>query len=131
LTRKEAEREQLLTREREASRLKDEFLAAVSHELRTPLNAILGWSPILSTTVVDAPTSEKAIASIARNAKAQSRVIDDLVDVARIVTGKLSLRVDVVDFRETIEAAVDVIRPAAQVKSIRVDLHAPAHICLV
>jgi signal transduction histidine kinase/CheY-like chemotaxis protein len=131
LIRKEAEREQLLTREREASRLKDEFLAAVSHELRTPLNAILGWAHILSTTVVDAPTSAKAIASIARNAKAQSRVIDDLVDVSRIVTGKLSLRVDVVDIRETVEAAVDVIRPAAQVKSIRVDLHAPAHICLV
>src|SRR4029453_14294580 len=100
LTRKEAEREQLLTREREASRLKDEFLAAVSHELRTPLNAILGWSHILSTTVVDAPTSEKAIASIARNAKAQSRVIDDLVDVSRLVTGMLGLPLHGVHFRQ-------------------------------
>ena len=90
------EREELLMREREANRLKDEFLAAVSHELRTPLNAIVGWVQVLSTTMVDEQTSAKAIESIARNAKVQTRVIEDLVDVSRIVAGKLhpSLRPD-------------------------------------
>jgi signal transduction histidine kinase len=96
LRRQEAEREGLLVREREASRLKDEFLAAVSHELRTPLNAILGWVQILTTTTVDEKTAANALARIARNAKVQARVIDDLIDVSRIVTGKGAphLRVD-------------------------------------
>jgi signal transduction histidine kinase len=115
--RQEAEREQLLVREREASRLKDEFLAAVSHELRTPLNAIAGWVQILTTTTASEQTVAKGIASIARNAKAQARVIEDLVDVSRIVTGKLNLRLDPVDLREVAASAVDVIKPAAEAKT--------------
>ena len=97
--RMQAEREELLSREREASRLKDEFLAAVSHELRTPLNAILGWTQVLASTK---PTDEilaKAIASLLRNARAQNRVIEDLLDVSRIITGKLQLTLTAVDLR--------------------------------
>ena len=120
-----AEREQLLAREREASRLKDEFLAAVSHELRTPLNAILGWVQILTTTTASEQTVAKAIASIARNAQAQTRVIEDLVDVSRIVTGKLHVRFDPVDLREVVHHAVDAIRPAAQTKGVRVTADVP------
>jgi len=118
----EAQREMLLMREREASRLKDEFLAAVSHELRTPLNAIFGWSQLLATTRLDADTTAKAVASISRNAQAQARVIEDLVDVSRIVTGKLLLRLQPVDLRVPIEAAADVVRPSAQAKGLYLDV---------
>jgi iron complex outermembrane recepter protein len=125
------EREELLVREREANRLKDEFLAAVSHELRTPLNAIVGWAQVLSTTTVDAQTSARAIASIARNAKVQTRVIEDLVDVSRIVAGKLSLRYDPIDLRTPIEGAVDVIRPAAEGKNVTLDVQLPGRSLLI
>jgi signal transduction histidine kinase/ActR/RegA family two-component response regulator len=118
----EAQREMLLVREREASRLKDEFLAAVSHELRTPLNAIFGWSQLLATTRLDADTTAKAVASISRNAQAQARVIEDLVDVSRIVTGKLLLRLQPVDLRVPIEAAAEVVRPSAQAKGLSLDV---------
>lgn len=127
----EAEREDLLVRERDASRLKDEFLAAVSHELRTPLNAILGWTQILGARTLDEETMARAIASITRNARAQTRVIDDLVDVSRIVTGKLNLRFDLVDLRDPVEAAIDVIRPAAEAKGVRLNNRLPCQPCLV
>jgi signal transduction histidine kinase/ActR/RegA family two-component response regulator len=127
----EAERETLLVREREASRLKDQFLAAVSHELRTPLNAILGWVQILGSTKPSEQTSAKAIASIARNAQAQTRVIEDLVDVSRIVAGKLHLRFEPVDLREPIEAAVEVVRLAAHSKNIDVVVQSPDRPCLI
>ncbi|HXW03776.1 MAG TPA: ATP-binding protein [Vicinamibacterales bacterium] len=128
---KEMELEDLLVREREASRLKDEFLAAVSHELRTPLNAILGWVQILSTTTTSEQTTARALASIARNAMSQTRVIEDLVDVSRIATGKLNLRHDPVDLREAVDAAVEVIRPAAQAKDVAFHIHQPNDACLV
>jgi signal transduction histidine kinase/ActR/RegA family two-component response regulator len=131
LRRKESERELLLVREKEANRLKDEFLAAVSHELRTPLNTILGWVQILSTTSASEATIAKAIASISRNARAQTRVIEDLVDVSRIATGKLSLRFDVVDIREPVEAAVDVVSAAVQAKDIHLEVRLPDFVCLV
>jgi signal transduction histidine kinase/ActR/RegA family two-component response regulator len=127
----EAERERLLVREREASRLKDEFLAAVSHELRTPLNAIYGWVQVLATAKPDPEVSARAIASIARNVHAQTRVIEDLVDVSRIVTGKLHLEFEAVDLRGPVGAAIDVARPGAQAKGIRITVHAPAERCLV
>jgi signal transduction histidine kinase/ActR/RegA family two-component response regulator len=118
----EDQREQLLARERESSRLKDEFLAAVSHELRTPLNAIFGWAQLLATTRVDEETTSKAVASITRNAHAQARVIEDLVDVSRIVTGKLLLRLQPVDLRMPIEAAVEAVRPSVRAKGVHLEV---------
>ncbi len=127
----EAEREGALMREREASRLKDEFLAAVSHELRTPLNAIVGWVQILRMGDPDPEMLQKAVATIGRNAHAQARVIEDLVDVSRIVTGKLHLRFQTLDLRRPIEAAVELNRPSALAKSVTLEVGLPAESCLV
>ena len=126
-----AEREDLLAREREANRLKDEFLAAVSHELRTPLNAITGWIHILTTSEPDAETRAKGLAAIARNAKAQARVIEDLVDVSRIVTGKLTIRFDPVDLRDVVEHAAEAIRSAAEANGLTLRVAVPRAVCLV
>ena len=127
----EGEREELLVREREASRLKDEFLAAVSHELRTPLNAITGWVHILKMGKTDPETLAKAVNTIGRNAHAQARVIEDLLDVSRIVTGKLHLELQAVDLRAPLEAAVEVVRPAAQARTVTIDVDVPTEACLV
>jgi signal transduction histidine kinase/CheY-like chemotaxis protein len=116
--RREAERTALLRREQEANRLKDEFLASLSHELRTPLNAILGWIQILRVTPPGGPTLERALASLERNARAQTRLIEDLLDVSRIISGKLHLNVAEVDFVAVVESAAEVIRPAALAKQI-------------
>ena len=126
LLRQQGERELLLAREREANRLKDEFLASVSHELRTPLNAIVGWAHVLSTTPHNEQIIARAVASIARNAKAQTRVIEDLVDVSRIVAGKLNLHFDAVDLRDVVDDAIEATRPAAHAKGIRLTVDAPA-----
>jgi signal transduction histidine kinase len=123
--RMEADREVLLARERDANRLKNEFLAVVSHELRTPLNAILGWARILSVAPPDAATLARATASLARNAKAQARVIDDLIDISRIVTGKLRVRFETVDLRVAIEAAADSIRPSTEHKGVSMTMTLP------
>ena len=123
--RAEADREMLLVRERDANRLKDEFLAVVSHELRTPLNAILGWSRILSLAPPDPATLGRATASLSRNARAQARVIDDLIDISRIVTGKLRVRFETVDLRASIEAAVESIRPSAEHKNVALTIDLP------
>ena len=130
LRRHAAEREHLLSRERAASRLKDEFLAAVSHELRTPLNAILGWVQVLGRAG-SPDVLARGLASIDRNARAQARVIEDLVDVSRIVTGKLSLRSEPFDLRCAVEAAADAARPAAQAKRIALEVQVPDAVCLV
>jgi len=127
----EAERETALVREREASRIKDEFLAAVSHELRTPLNAIVGWVQILKMGQPDAETLHKAVTTIGRNAHAQARVIEDLVDVSRIVTGKLHLRFQTLDLRGPVEAATDVNRPTAHAKNLAVEMRLPDEPCYV
>jgi PAS domain S-box-containing protein len=120
------EREKLLASEKEArhmaetaSRTKDEFLGLLSHELRTPLNAILGWSRMLSTQL-DEATYTRAVESIERNAKLQSRLIDDMLDISRIISGKLRLDTQPVDLTAVINAAVDTLRPAAEAKNIRV-----------
>ena len=104
---------------REANRLKDEFLATLSHELRTPLNAILGWSHMLRTGSLDADTATRALESIERNARAQAQLVDDLLDISRIVSGKLSIRSEMVDLGSVIAEAVDTVRPAAAAR----DLH--------
>jgi signal transduction histidine kinase len=127
----EAEREELLVRERETSRLKDEFLAAVSHELRTPLNAILGWVQMLGSTGLNPEMTAKAVASIGRNAQAQTRVIEDLVDVSRIVTGKLHLRLELVELRTATAGAIDVIRPVAAAKRVSIETEFTSEASLV
>jgi signal transduction histidine kinase len=103
--------------------LKDEFLATLSHELRTPLNAILGWSQILQTNNLNESEQEKALSTIERSARAQNQLIEDILDVSRIITGKLRLDVRAVDLPGIIEAAVDAARPAAEAKNIRVKLY--------
>ncbi|HTL02360.1 MAG TPA: ATP-binding protein [Vicinamibacterales bacterium] len=109
---------QSLEREREASRLKDHFLAAVSHELRTPLNAILGWLQIIQTTAPGKNTVKRALESLERNARTQARVVEDLIDISRVVTGKLQLRAERMDLRGAIKAALDVVDSAVQAKTI-------------
>ncbi len=122
----EADREELLERERDAraiaemaSHTKDEFLAMVSHELRAPLNAILGWARILHTKSVGPETLTQAIETIERSARMQSNIIDDLLDTARITSGKLRLEVRPIDIAAVVDAAVDVVRPAADAKGIQ------------
>jgi signal transduction histidine kinase len=125
--RAEAEREALLAREQvlraeaeELSRLKDEFLATMSHELRTPLNAIFGWITLLRTRRLDEATQERALETIERNARAQKRLIEDLLDVSRIVTGKVALELVSVDPRRVVEAALETMHPAAQTKGLKI-----------
>ncbi|HEX8559038.1 MAG TPA: ATP-binding protein [Pyrinomonadaceae bacterium] len=114
------ENERLYHEAQDASRLKDEFLATLSHELRTPLTAILGWAHMLRTGQY-APGSERGVyETIERNARAQAQLIDDLLDVSRIITGKLRLDVRPVDPNYFIEAAIEAVRPAAESKGVRV-----------
>jgi PAS domain S-box-containing protein len=126
----EAERAALLAREQEAraeaeraSRAKDEFIATVSHELRTPLNAVLGWARLLRTGRLDADSTVRAMEAIERSAMTQAQIVDDLLDVARIVRGRLKLDVRDVDLAAAIEGAADTVRPAANAKGITVALH--------
>ncbi|MCW5960234.1 MAG: PAS domain S-box protein [Pyrinomonadaceae bacterium] len=106
----------------EASKIKDEFLATVSHELRTPLNAILGWSTLLRSGKLEGNGAKRAMETVERNARSQSQLIDDLLDISRIITGKLRLEVQTLELSEIIEAAVDAVRPAADAKEIRIQL---------
>ena len=105
---------------REANRLKDEFLATVSHELRTPLTAILGWAHMLRAGQLDEQGATSALETIERNARTQAQLIDDLLDVSRIITGKLRLDVRQVDPGSFIEPAVEALRPAAEAKGVRI-----------
>jgi len=116
----EAERTAALERERDANRLKDEFLATLSHELRTPLGAVLGWARVLRTTRVNEAMRERALEVIERNARAQAHLIEDLLEISRIVAGKPTLKVRPVDLADIVDAAVEVVRPAAAAK--RIDL---------
>ena len=120
------ERAQLLDAERaaraeaeRASRLKDEFLATLSHELRTPLNAILGWSQILARGSKEPDDLSEGLRTIERNARAQTQIIDDLLDMSRIISGKVRLDVQTVDLASVVRGAVESARPAAQAKGIR------------
>ena len=125
----EQERSRLLVLEQEArrqaeeaNRLKDEFLATLSHELRTPLNAILGWGQVLRSGKLDAATAERALETIERNARSQAQLIADLLDISRIITGKLRLDPKPVELPSIIEAALDSARPAAEAKGIHLDV---------
>ncbi|HTV02039.1 MAG TPA: ATP-binding protein, partial [Luteitalea sp.] len=103
----------------EADRLKNEFLATVGHELRTPLNAIVGWLHLLRQEAASSPRAAQAIETIERNAKAQSRLVDDLLDISRIVSGKLTFDVAPVNVASIAEASIAAVRPAATAKHIR------------
>ncbi|MGI2904720.1 ATP-binding protein [Tolypothrix sp. VBCCA 56010] len=115
------EAEQLArTQAESANRIKDEFLAVLSHELRTPLNPILGWSKLLRTRKFDETKTAEALATIERNAKLQAQLIEDLLDVSRILRGKLTLNVDKVSPASIILAALETVRLAAEAKSISI-----------
>ncbi|MBL1178309.1 PAS domain S-box protein [Pantanalinema sp. GBBB05] len=128
------EREQLLQQEQtaraeaeQANRIKDEFLAVLSHELRSPLNPILGWTRLLQNGKLDAVRQREALATIERNAKLQTQLIDDLLDISRIMRGKLSLTVASVSLPYVIAAALETVRLAAEAKHIQIRLDlAPA-----
>jgi signal transduction histidine kinase/CheY-like chemotaxis protein len=128
LQRSEEERGQLLVRAERAradaeaaNRIKDEFLATLSHELRTPLTSLLGWSSVLRDVKNDEPAlMSEAIEAIDRNARVQTQLIDDLLDVSRIVSGKLALDVRPLEISSVTRAAIDVVRPAADAKGILV-----------
>lgn len=104
-----------------ANRSKDEFLATVSHELRTPLNAILGWAHMLRASTLDSTTQTRALETIERNARSQAQLIEDILDVSRIVTGKLRLDVRPVEVASVVEGAIDAMRPAADAKGIQIE----------
>jgi PAS domain S-box-containing protein len=123
----EAEREQLLQQEQaaraeanRANRIKDQFLAVLSHELRTPLNPILGWTRLLQTGRLDGTQQRDALERIERNAKLQTQLIEDLLDISRIMRGKLSLTVAAVSLTTVITAAVETVRLAADAKQIQI-----------
>ena len=125
----EKQRTELLERERiarteaeEANRLKDEFLATLSHELRSPLNAIVAWSHILCEPGLDPATASRAVQAIDRNARAQTQLVADILDVSRIVTGKFHMSLGPVRLSDVIESAADTVRPAARARDIRLEL---------
>ncbi len=119
----ESERKARLEAER-LGRIKDEFLATLSHELRTPLNAIIGWTHILRKYASDPTTVSEGVEVIERNAKLQTQLVGDLLDMSRIISGKMLLEKHPVQLVEQVQAAIDVIRPAADGKSITIHLHA-------
>ena len=115
----------------ESNRLKDEFLATVSHELRTPLTAILGWSRMLEDGTLDDSMMQQAVETICRNAKAQAQIVDDILDVSRIITGNLYLDLHPLEVVPVVENAINVVRPTAEAKGIKVETYfdsAPAMI---
>ncbi|MCA1555273.1 MAG: hybrid sensor histidine kinase/response regulator, partial [Acidobacteria bacterium] len=103
----------------DVNRMKDEFLATLSHELRTPLTSILGWARMLSNGQLDEANTARALETIERNAKAQSQLIEDILDVSRVITGKFRLEVQTVDLAAVIESSIDAVLPAAEAKGIR------------
>lgn len=120
-------KDELLVREQEArasaeaaNRAKDEFLSVLSHELRTPLNAMLGWSQLLCSQKLNESTRLRALEAIERNARGQANLIEDLLDISRIITGKLRLHVRPIELVPVIEAAIDTVRPAADAKQVRI-----------
>jgi PAS domain S-box-containing protein len=134
----EEERSALLMRERDlrkhaeqADRLKDEFLATLSHELRTPLTSILGWASLVRNGEVEGANVDRALETIERNARSQARLIDDLLDVSRIITGNLRLDLRPIDLAPIVDAAIDGLRPTAGAKQIQLHSHSDTKGCLV
>lgn len=115
--------EQTARREAEiANRLRDEFMAMISHELRTPLNSILGWARIMKKGSIDDQTQSKAVNTIIKNAEAQNRLITDLLDVARIISGKLTLELHEINFADLVQASIETVKPAADAKQIAIEV---------
>jgi len=136
--RAEAERAEMFKRERaaradaeKANRLKDEFLATLSHELRTPLNAVIGWSRMLGSGRLDRESSQHALEVIERNAWAQKQIIEDILDVSRVITGKLQLNLGPVDLITVVDAALDAVRPAMEAKEIKIETIIDASLKLI
>jgi PAS domain S-box-containing protein len=125
----EEERDSLLTSERAAreraeaaSRAKDEFVAMISHEIRSPLNAILGWAQMLRQGTLDQAAMSNALESIERNARAQAQLVSDLLDISRVITGKLRINARPVDITNSLESALESVRPAAEAKQIQIEV---------
>jgi PAS domain S-box-containing protein len=136
--RAQRESEELFKRERaaraeaeQANRLKDEFLATLSHELRTPLNAVIGWSRMLNSGRLDSDSSKHALEVIERNAWAQKQIIEDILDVSRVITGKLQLNLGPVDLVAVVDAALDAMRPAMEAKDIKIETIIDANLRMV
>jgi signal transduction histidine kinase/ActR/RegA family two-component response regulator len=134
----EEERQRLLVREQaaraeaeQANRIKNEFLAVLSHELRTPMSPILGWSQLLQSGRLDPQKSREAVATIERNAKLQVQLIDDLLDVSRILSGKLSLNVTSVDLSLVIAAALETFQLAVEAKALQIQTVMTSPVCIV
>jgi signal transduction histidine kinase/DNA-binding response OmpR family regulator len=134
----EEQRAELLLRERaaraeaeQANRTKDEFLATLSHELRTPLSAILGWSHLVRAGKLDEPQMSRAFETIERNARSQSQLIDDLLDVSRIITGKLQIERRPVALSAVIENVIEGVRPALEAKNIQLETRLGTDNCFV
>lgn len=133
------EREDLLFNEKSArreaeiaNRLRDEFMATVSHELRTPLNSILGWARLLKDGNLDESQQQKAVSTIIRSSENQNRLIEDLLDVARLISGKLRLEFEAIDLAAVVEHSVESLRPAAAKKDVKIEFKdKPADTCLV
>jgi signal transduction histidine kinase/ActR/RegA family two-component response regulator len=113
------------------NRLKDEFLATLSHELRTPLNAILGWAQLLNAGRLDPTGQKEAARTIMRNAEAQARLVNDILDVSRIISGKMHLKPTTVDVPSIASAAIAAVRPAAQAKGVEITEFLPEHLFMV
>lgn len=130
-TRIELERAHIKRAEAEAAnRAKDEFLATLSHELRTPLNAIMGWTSLLRTNQLDAETVEQALVVIERNAKTQAQLIEDLLDVSRIVAGNFRLETIELDLSSVVKTAAEAVTPSACAKGVTLDLQLESSACV-
>jgi PAS domain S-box-containing protein len=118
----ETEREHLLLKAQEANRVKDDFLATISHELRTPLTAVLGWSGMLMGQKTVAEEVRSGLETIHRNAQAQAKIIEDILDVSRSISGKLALHVGSVQLNAVLQASVDAVRLAAEAKNLQLEM---------
>jgi signal transduction histidine kinase len=132
------EKEELLAREQQArreaeaaSKYKDEFLATLSHELRTPLNSILGWTSLLRTGKLDVAMTEQALETIERSTRVQTRLVEDILDVSRVMAGSLQLETEPVDIASIVRASEVAVRPAAEAKNIRIEMDVPEEPCVV
>jgi PAS domain S-box-containing protein len=117
----ENERQRLLRMAQEASQLKDEFLATLSHELRTPLNAVLGYIRMMRSGLLSPEKQNKALETVARNATSLTQIVEDVLDVSRIISGKVRLNIQAVEMPEIVREAMDTVRPAADAKGVHLD----------